>query len=181
MQTQQISAARWAALLSLQNRRDRLPRNSFEFEIADHAIDLVLNPGRPEGTYLLHNALKDARSVRIRQLRRARARGMVPLLHEHSVTGPLDISPAIEADRTVTESRPQSIEVQLGWRQEFENLNAAVSTISARAGNVLIGWLAGEDLAETAKRLAISTHYVKKLRGEIRQRALGTTELRRAA
>ena len=181
MQTQQISAARWAALIALQNRRDRLPRNSFEFDVADHAIDLVLNPGRPEGPYLLHNALKDARSVRIRQLRRARARGMVPLLHEHSITGLLDVSPAIETDCTVVGSRPQSVEVQLGWRQELEKLHASVSAGSRRAGYVLTGWLAGEDLAETARRLAISTHYVKKLRGEVRQRALGLTELPRAA
>jgi hypothetical protein len=181
MQTQNVSAARWAAVLSLQNRRSRLALNSFEFDVADHAIDLVLNAGRPEGPYLLQNALKDARSVVIRQKRRTRARGMVPLLDERAGTGPLEVSRSIEADRTVADARPRSIEVQLGWRQEFQGLHAIVSAARGRTGSVLTGWLGGEDLADTAKRLAISTHYVKKLRGEIRLHALEMAEHRRAA
>jgi hypothetical protein len=106
---------------------------------------------------------------------------MVPLFDDHAATGSLEVSHTIEADRTVAESRPQSIEVQFAWRQEFEGLHVAVSAAGGRAGSVLKGWLAGDDLAETAKRLAISTHYVKKLRGEIRRHAAEATELRRAA
>ena len=182
MQMHQVSAARWAAIISLQNMRDRQPRNSFEFDVADYAIDLVLNPGRPDGPFLLQNALKDARSILIRQKRRSRARGMFALLSNSEETGAAEVSPLVETDRTVEQSRPQSAEVQLGWQQEYRALHTAAVTVSSGpVGRVLTGWLVGETLVETGNRLGVSSHYVKKLRGVIRHRALRMAEHRRAA
>lgn len=79
MTTQALSPARCSAVLALQQLRSRRASGSFEFEIADYAIDLVLNDRRPESDFLVVNALKDARSVLIRQKRRLRTRGMLPL------------------------------------------------------------------------------------------------------
>lgn len=177
----EISAARWAAVLTLQKMRDRRAPNSFEFEVADHAIDLLLNPERPEGPYLVPNALRDARSVLIRRNRRLRKRGMLPLYAGPESPAALEVSHIVESDRTVAASRPQSIETELGWKQVFHRLHSVVSDKSARAGEILIGWRAGEDMAEAAHRLQISKHYVKKLRGDIRREASELMDLGRAA
>jgi len=166
-----MSAARWAAILTLQKMRNRRTPNSFEFEVVDHAIDLLLNPERIDGPYLVSNAVRDARSVLIRRGRRLRKRGMLPLYSDPDGNSGLEVSPVIEADRTVAAARPESIEIEMGWRQEFRRLHAAVLRRNSRAGQVLTGWWTGEDMAEAADRLRISTHYVKKLRGEIRKEA----------
>jgi hypothetical protein len=106
---------------------------------------------------------------------------MVPLFAQHPEQPGIEVSAAVERDPCVGEARPQSVEEQLGWRQEFQAVHTAVSNDNCRAGSVLDGWLVGEDVAETAERLDISTHYVKKLRGTIRHRALDLSDVWRAA
>lgn len=180
MQTQ-ISAARWAAVHSLQNMRDRRDPNSFEFQVADHAIDLLLSPHRPEGPYLVKNALRDARSVLIRQKRRAQRRGMLPLYGDSGNGDGLELPRSLQSDPVVKAARPQSVETELAWKQEFGQLLLAISRRNARAGEVLTGWRLGEEVVETANRLQISTHYAKKLRGAIREQAFELAVTRRAA
>ena len=57
-----ISAAQWCAVQTLQGMRDRRNPNSFEFEIIDYAIDLALSPNRALNQFLIKNVLRDART-----------------------------------------------------------------------------------------------------------------------
>jgi len=164
--TQSISVARWRAVHKLQTIRNRYASGSFEFEVADHAIDLVLSPDRPDNKFLVHNAMRDARSVLIRQKRRIADRGMYHLYGDDE-----EISPQIQQDETYLASQPPSVEAALGWRQEFEQLRARVSNDNRHAGRVIERWLAGDEICETGKVLKISSHYVKKLRKKIRETA----------
>jgi hypothetical protein len=164
--TQSISAARWCAVHKLQTIRDRYSSGSFEFDVADHAIDLVLSPDRPDNEFLVHNAMRDARSVLIRQKRRVADRGMHPLYGDDE-----EISPQVQKDQTYARSQPPSVEAVLGWRQEFEQLRARVANDNGYAGRVLDRWLVGDEVNETAQLLKISAHYVKKLRKRIRETA----------
>lgn len=168
MKTQIVSAARWAAVLKLQNIRDKKSPQSFGFEIADYAIELVLSPERSEDKYLVKNALKDARSILIRRKRRERERGMLSLTEEDNV----ETAFQIENDPLVTSSLPPSPERVLVWKQELANLSKATPVRTPRVERVLLGWRNGESIRETAFRLNCSTHYVKKLRAQIRTKAL---------
>lgn len=154
--TQAISPARWSAVLELQGIRSRLCPGSFEFDIADHAIDLVLNDNRPDGPFLVRNALKDSRSVTIRRVRRERERFALPQTEG-------EFSPA----ETLPDDHP-SPETQAVWKDGYLKLSTALEGSNARAALCLRAWLKGDEMAETASQLGISREYVKKIRTGIR-------------
>lgn len=164
MTTQALSPARCGAVLALQNLRARRAPDSFDFEIADYAIDLALSDKRPETSYLVVNVLKDARSVLTRKKRRHRARGMLLLDETLSTAAGQELAEAMTAAQ-----RPLADDV--ASYHSYQKLRARLGD-QGYLHQCLDGWLDGEELLETAQRLGISREYVKKLRGRIRSIAI---------
>ncbi|UYG05541.1 hypothetical protein OCT51_09330 [Halomonas sp. LR3S48] len=160
MTTQALSPARCNAVLALQNLRARRAPGSFDFEIADYAIDLVLSDQRPETDFLVVNALKDARSVLIRKMRRHRARGMLPIEETVNTATSQELAQAM-----IAAQRPLADNV--ASYHSYQQLRARLGD-QGYLPECLDGWRDGEGLLETAQRLGISREYVKKLRGRIR-------------
>lgn len=171
-----LPVARWRAILSLQQQRDRLDPNSFGFKIADHAITLLLNPSRPTSDFLVQNARRDAQSVLTRQLRRARARGMLSVL---STDDTLEIDPNVQRAKLLP--NPETPEERFAAVQACEILREGVLLRGPLHRGIFDGWLQGDTLKETAIELGISPDYVKKLRGEIRKLAFEIIPTQRAA
>jgi hypothetical protein len=164
MTTQVLSPARCSAVLTLQKIRSRRVPGSFEFEAADHAIDLVLSDQRPESNFLVINALKDARSVLIRQKRRLHTRVMLTLDETpDTVAGQELVQSMIGAQHPLAEDA--------AWYDSYRVLRTSLGE-DGYLPRCLDAWRDGEELAETATRLGISRDYVKKLRGRIRATAV---------
>ncbi len=160
--------ARWAVVSQFQRRRDRYDVNSFEFEIADHAISLTLNPERGFNGYFARNAWRDAKSVVLRRRRRQKAR-FITLYGQTVEGGHLDFSVEVQAAlATLDCPDPQRT---LVWADAYLRLRNALERRNRYAAGCLDGWRDGEEEQETAARLGISRDYVKKLRRLIRQAA----------
>lgn len=166
MTTLALSPARCSAVLALQELRSSRPPGSFEFDVADHAIDLVLSEQRPESDYLLVNAIKDSRSVLTRQKRRLRERGMLPLDETSDTAAGQELAHAmIAAQRPLAEDA--------AWQDSYRHLRTTLGD-QGYLPECLDGWRDGEQLTETSLRLGISRDYVKKLRGRIRSNAIAS-------
>jgi hypothetical protein len=166
-----LSDARARAILKLQHHRDSRDPNSFEHKAADHAIDLVLNERRPEGPFLAHNALRDARKILARQRRRHVAR--YPDGEEQLVT----IS-ATDAD-TPSASLGRSPADLAEWREAYERVREAAAKQDPRAAICLDDWRDGFSDKQTALKLGISRSYVHVMRNTARH--CGSDFMREAA
>lgn len=154
--------AHWCAVQTLQAIRDRHQPGTFEFEVADHAINLVISGTRPPGPFLLRNAYRDARSVMIRRKRRDRE--FLPLDEDTCGEYRHEVHSLWYSAHTCPERR-------VIYLDAYERLKLHVSNSNKLAAPCLDCWHAGDTLDETASRLAISREYVKKLRGSIRKAA----------
>lgn len=166
MSNNALSVVRCSAILELQALRTRRPAGSFESEIADYAIDLVLNDSRPDGDFLVVNALKDARSVLIRRKRRDKERAFFPMDESEENDVGQEVAHAMIASQRL-------LAHDIAWQDSYQYLLEAIESQKLLT-ECLKGWRDGEQLTETADRLDISREYVKKLRGRIRQIAIST-------
>lgn len=165
-----LAPARWAVVSQFQRRRDRRNVNSFEFEIADHAVSLALNPNRRFDAYFARNTWRDAKSVVLRQRRRRKAR-FVPLHTQTEEGNHLDLSVEVQAALTTEDSALTDTERTLVWTDAYSRLRNALDRRNRYAARCLDAWRDGEEEQETAAALGISRDYVKKLRRLIRETA----------
>lgn len=150
-----ISPARSRALLALQALRGRRDPSSFEWEVADRAIDLALSPRRADGPFLVRHCLRNAASVVALSRRRATARGMAG--------DPVDG----EAAAMVPDDAPGQFEA-LAWAGVYAEFAARVGRVHPHAPAVLAGMEAGDDVAVTAASIGVSERLAKSLRASIR-------------
>jgi polyhydroxyalkanoate synthesis regulator phasin len=143
--------------------------------IAEHAIDLALNPGRDvDPAYFLRNVWRDARRVTRRQ------RSAHPVESWDALAGDL-ASGTRAADSTIRLSLVQftdnnTPEAQAIANQIEQRLRVTVSSIDANALRCLEGMLDGESVEQTARAAAIPNRRVKRLRQRIRAAARKITE-----
>ena len=161
---QPLEVVRWAAVHQLQRRACSGDPSSFGYAVADHAICLVLNPGRSADTYLAHNATRDARKVIAARLRKNRMR-YVSLI-DIDQTKPSDSSS--DASTTFAGIALQP-EPGFLWKDAFDRLRLAAANRNSRAAACLDHWRDGDADHETAAALGISLAYVKKLKRLIRE------------
>ncbi|RRN63487.1 hypothetical protein [Caulobacter sp. 602-1] len=154
-----LSPARVRAIADLQEIRDQRPVNSLEYASADHAIDLVMNETRPENAFLVPNALRDARSVLLRQRRREATR-QAPVEEVDTADGFEAISPSA--------LMCQSPEQALIWSEGYRKLAAWAAGRSVRTARCLEHWRYGNTAAEGAGLLNISRRTVMTERKTIR-------------
>lgn len=159
---QSLSEARARAIIELQDIRKKRSANSFEHAVADYAIDLVLNETRPEGPYLVANALQDAKSILTRQKRRDRLRyGELQLID--NVDGASANSPSA--------TLAASPEAALEWADGYRKLKAWADQRSSRCGAVLHDWRAGMTGAQSARQRRVSERTIDCERHGLRQAA----------
>ncbi len=156
-----LSDARARAILQLQRHRDKRDPNSLEHKAADHAIDLVLSPSRPEGPFLAHNALKDARKILTRQRRRNLDR---------FADGDEQLETVAATDADIpSASLGRSPADVAEWRQTYAVIRLDAAQHDSRAARCLDDWRDGFADADTAARLGISRSYVHVMRNTARQ------------
>lgn len=165
-----LAPGRWAVVSQFQRRCGYRDVNSFEFEIADHAISLALNPNRPFNAYFARNTWRDAKSVVLRQRRRQKAR-FVPLSGQTEEGNHHELSVEVQAALTTQDSPLADTERALVWADAYSRLRSALDQRNRYAARCLDGWRDGEEEQETAAALGISREYVKKLRRLIRDTA----------
>jgi hypothetical protein len=162
--------ARWAVVSQFQRRYGNRDVNSFEFEIADHAISLALNSGRPFDAYFARNAWRDAKSIVLRQRRRKQAR-FVPLYRQAEEGNDLEFSGEVQDALAAQDGGSHDAEHVLVWADAYSHLRDALDRRNRYAVRCLDGWRDGETEQETSAALGISRDYVKKLRRLIRDTA----------
>jgi hypothetical protein len=150
-----LSPARSRALLALQDLRGRRDPSSFEWEVADRAIDMALSPERPESLFLVRHCLRNASSVLALSRRRARVRGMDEV--------PVDDT----AVMAVADEAPSAFDA-LAWSRVYSAFVNDVAALHPHASAVLAGMEAGEPIVATAAALGVSDRLVKSLRSTIR-------------
>jgi hypothetical protein len=171
MMTQMVSALRWRAVAKLQDKRAKFPEGSLEFDACDRAIDYILDGDRPDGPFLARNAYRNARWSILRE-RRLPMGSPVPLYTtKNDGREVLAFEEGPRRDETYTAQLAPSPQIQLELHEEVEVLREAASSINRRAPAVLDCWQDGRNVAATAEILCISTHYVKKIRRQIRDSA----------
>jgi hypothetical protein len=161
---------RWAVVEQFQQRRGNHASNSFEFEIADHAISYVIDPDRTFDDYFVRNAWRDAKSVVLRQRRRQQTR-FVALYGRSEDGAELDLSIDVQVHLTNGSGALQDAEMALVWSDAYSRLRAVLHQRNPFAAACLDAWRDGEEEQETAAALGISRDYVKKLRRLIRDLA----------
>ncbi len=157
-----LSPARVRVIKTLQTLRDRRPVNSLEYAAADHAIELVLNEARPADSFLLVNALKDARSVVLRQRRRANAR-FAELETLDNASGILPDPPSAAFGG--------SPETGLVWSDAYAQLKAWGDQQPVRTARCLEDWRLGYSVVESALRMGVSRRTLTTERKTIRDAA----------
>jgi hypothetical protein len=158
-----LSPPRVRAIKTLQKLRDHRPANSLEYAAADHAIDLVLNDTRPADNFLLVNVLKDARSVVLRQRRRANGR-VVDLDALDNLAGDAADSPS-----AVLSCSP---EATLTWSEGYRKLKAWGDQQPVRTARCLEDWRLGYTGTESARRQGLSRRTLTTERKVIRDAAV---------
>ncbi len=159
--------ARWAAVEQLQRRCANRDPSSFEFEVADHAISLALNPNRPIDAFFARNVHRDAKSIVARRRRRVRSR-FVPLYgrgHDNELALSADVEDGLTKDNAAL----CDLERSCISADAYARLRAALEKRNRYAPACLDGWRDGQEASETAAALGISRDYVKKLRCLIRE------------
>ncbi|NUB11404.1 hypothetical protein GAY28_01010 [Azospirillum brasilense] len=154
-----LSTARACAILEIQKIRQLHSVNSFEHAVADHAIDLVLNETRPEDTFLVMNALQDAKSVLSRRKRRDALRyGDLALLD--NLDGATVASPSARL--------AVSPEATLYVAQRYGAIKAWAHQRSARSVAVLDDWRNGLTGAESSHQRHVSERTIDAERQALR-------------
>lgn len=160
---QALSPARARATIDLQNIRNRRSVNSLEFAVADHAITLVLNPARVEDDFLVVNALRDARSILLRQRQRD-TRRYAPVEAMESTDGLTMESPSAGLCRS-----PEAVLIA---NDGYRSLKAWGDRRPVRTARCLKQWYAGFTAAESARENGSSLRTERAERAGVRAAAL---------
>lgn len=153
---------RYRVVLKLQNLLKNSKIASETADIAEHAIDLALNPTRQaeNASYLLRNVWRDASKI----LRRRDANNPSISLNVEPLIDGLACYPHSFL-RLVDNTTPEALAIT---NQIEEKLKGAMAAIAPYANRCLEGMIAGETLQETATATGQTTRRIRRLRQRIR-------------
>jgi len=158
---------RWRAISELQRLQERFRPGTPRADDAEHATTLALSADRPavNSTYLMYDALRDARRIR------SRRRPIVSLSSLEAATAADAYSGAIDfsADRY---RRRHHQPDQLAEARDLEAALRERLAATPNAQECLDALLDGETATSTAQRLGLPRQRVSQLRATIRRIAL---------
>src|SRR5258706_3841811 len=164
--TSQESVLRFSAVSPLQTIRDRYVPGSYAFDVAAHAIDLVLSPRREVDDCLLRNALRDSRKILSRRRKSAPIIVSLDAIIESAGGEGIDYQELTLHDFCADPCPPPD---QLcSARNYSEVLYDRISNSNA-AGVALECLEHGDSSTDFVRKTGLSVSYFKKLKTAIRQ------------
>jgi hypothetical protein len=163
-----LSAARISAIQTLQKIRSRFNPGSFNFDVADHAIDLALSPRRNADGFLVRNTLRDSKRILCRQ--KAKGPTMLSLDEEFFANGH-DGGDSEEISWHDRCASPDLLPDQICLENDFEN------ALRQRLDNALPAMAAldcvkhGATTKDFCQETGMSPSYFKKLKKTIQEEA----------
>jgi DNA-binding NarL/FixJ family response regulator len=155
--TDQDLLARFCAIESLQNRRDRAVHQDFH-DYADHGIDLALSETRVVNQFLARNAERNARSILHKKWQRARKH---TTSIDEFVDSMKDDQPPRQLPRQLIDwTDPESICMAAEAREHLGR-DEESSSISSSCVELLE---AGYSIREIARELGVSESTIKRQR-----------------
>ncbi len=149
---------RFAVILALQKKQMRQVVGSFDYEVADKAIELALSENRNPDKFLKRNVERDAKKLVKEKLKSSKLVDYVPLEDEENF---------ISLEERITDNLTP--EHQLIYNQFLLQIRAICRDLHASAYDVLETMISGETTLNASKIIGISESLVKKLRVQIRQ------------